>query len=1052
MTIKLLSPNNTFEQWTYTTRSLIGVYNSLTDGNINTYIVSANTRSIETYDWANTVNVKIQSYSNFTNTVNTFIWNTKANTDAAFEKTNVTSSFANTVNVRVQSLYDSGNSTIIYSNSVNTFVNAAFTYSNISFFTIQNQVQYVGSAASTTGTINLPTNIQANDLIILSQSSDTVLAPLLTNWIDVTSNTLNTLNTRIQYKKANVTPETQITGLTANMPAVAVVFRNVYEVFLANTSTSTNGNSSVAVKSTDVTLNSISVLIGTRDDDAVANTTTAPSGYNLANVSDTLNATHVSTVMVAYNAYPISTGTYTFGSEDADAVYAASIVLKPTPSITQQTFDSANSVSNNYPVAYSYGNTINTLVTSQYTHANAAFNFANTVNVRNESSYSYLNNTVNVAFTSQSDNSNTLASIANSDVTNVNLNNSGIFDINEFQTLRINTTSNGRISNVQVQSATSNISVNLKSETINLSDYLIISDSETKNIVFRELISVSPAVVGNTPTSTTSAMSLPSSIQVNDVVFVASVSDDLSPTTPTGFTTILSNSFGNLGYYTISYKVITGSETQISGLDASGAAHMAVAIRNCNTQALVVSSSSSSNTTSISNGTHNTPNVPDITTIKENSGLLVFGFIDNNPADFVSAPTGFTLLGNNKYGVTTVGAALGAAFKTAGSPGLQTIDAFTITISGASGGAGGSSTTGALSLEITGNISGVFSQNVSNTKATSNVKFDANTNTLNLINLSITNSLTENVTTQNTVSSNVIQINPSVYGKYQNILITSNTTFTDNLANGQTSVLAIRKPYGNTLTWPSNIQWIQNDSNNPPNNYGTKQSDKYGFDLIELRKANSSIIFANRIGTFANNSARLVGVTNSTTNTITLPSGLQANDVVVIASQSDQVTQTTPTGYTSGQLGNNASDLFYQWSYKVMGETPDTTASGIADGTLSIAFALRGVAEAIFDNTPPAVAGGSFGMPNPPLATLTTSDPILNIIIGFLDDDNITMTAPTNYTLIRTNNYTSGSNTGTIGAAYRLITQSGSEDPGPFGGGGTDVWVAATIPFISIGY
>jgi hypothetical protein len=84
-----------------------------------------------------------------------------------------------------------------------------------------------------------------------------------------------------------------------------------------------------------------------------------------------------------------------------------------------------------------------------------------------------------------------------------------------------------------------------------------------------------------------------------------------------------------------------------------------------------------------------------------------------------------------------------------------------------------------------------------------------------------------------------------------------------------------------------------------------------------------------------------IGQTQSTTTSITLPTGLQENDLVVIASASDGTAQTLPVGYTNGQNGNVA--VQYRWSYKFMGATPDTTATGLSPTSVHIAFVFRGV-------------------------------------------------------------------------------------------------------------
>lgn len=195
----------------------------------------------------------------------------------------------------------------------------------------------------------------------------------------------------------------------------------------------------------------------------------------------------------------------------------------------------------------------------------------------------------------------------------------------------------------------------------------------------------------------------------------------------------------------------------------------------------------------------------------------------------------------------------------------------------------------------------------------------------------------------------------------------------------------------------------------------------------------------------------LVGATSSTGTSITLPSGLQQNDVVFIASASDGTTQNLPTGYTNGQNGV-AIDTFYRWSYKVMGATPDTTASGLSSTSVHIAFAFRGVNTTnIFDQTTPSVASGTGGMPNPP--AIITQRIYSNVVcIGFLDDDIVaSATPPANYEPIIVATYGSSGNGATIMAAYTVAAVAGSYNPGTFNGSGNDEWAAATFAIRSSG-
>jgi hypothetical protein len=181
--------------------------------------------------------------------------------------------------------------------------------------------------------------------------------------------------------------------------------------------------------------------------------------------------------------------------------------------------------------------------------------------------------------------------------------------------------------------------------------------------------------------------------------------------------------------------------------------------------------------------------------------------------------------------------------------------------------------------------------------------------------------------------------------------------------------------------------------------------------------------------------------TSSTTTSITLPTGLQPNDLVVICSVADSTTQTLPTGYTNGQNGSSNSTE-YRWSYKFMGATPDTTATNLASSSAHIAFAFRGVDTASpLDVVSPAISTNTTGMPDPPSITTVTNNSVI-VACGFLDDDAVasSVTAPSTYTLLN-----ASQNGATVMAAYKTKTPAGADNPAAFGGSGTDSWVGATF-------
>jgi hypothetical protein len=183
-----------------------------------------------------------------------------------------------------------------------------------------------------------------------------------------------------------------------------------------------------------------------------------------------------------------------------------------------------------------------------------------------------------------------------------------------------------------------------------------------------------------------------------------------------------------------------------------------------------------------------------------------------------------------------------------------------------------------------------------------------------------------------------------------------------------------------------------------------------------------------------------VGSTSTTGTSITLPTGLLQNDIVVLCGMSPSTAQNLVTGYTNGQNGTS-NTVRYRWMYKRMGVTPDTTATGLASTSVTIAIVFRGVnVTTLLDVASPAIATDDRDEANPPSITTTTNNSMV-VAVAF-QDQQATLTAPTNFTLAGTANRSGG----TVAAAYRLKTPAGAENPGVFGPGTLDSsWVGATF-------
>ncbi|WP_396190270.1 fibronectin type III domain-containing protein [Flavobacterium sp.] len=198
------------------------------------------------------------------------------------------------------------------------------------------------------------------------------------------------------------------------------------------------------------------------------------------------------------------------------------------------------------------------------------------------------------------------------------------------------------------------------------------------------------------------------------------------------------------------------------------------------------------------------------------------------------------------------------------------------------------------------------------------------------------------------------------------------------------------------------------------------------------------------------NSTSVVGTSkqsfgSSTSGTFTLPSGLQQGDVVIVGIGSDGSLASTPSGWTSIN-GTTQGTEYARTIYKVMGATPDTTVaiSGISTSSAAVAVAVRGVNSTTVLDVTPTVASGATGMPDSPSITTTNSN-TLGIIIGYLDDDNVSssVTAPSGYENLTVIESTTAGQT--VMLATKNLAELGTESPSAFGGTGTDDWVGVTI-------
>jgi hypothetical protein len=168
--------------------------------------------------------------------------------------------------------------------------------------------------------------------------------------------------------------------------------------------------------------------------------------------------------------------------------------------------------------------------------------------------------------------------------------------------------------------------------------------------------------------------------------------------------------------------------------------------------------------------------------------------------------------------------------------------------------------------------------------------------------------------------------------------------------------------------------------------------------------------------------------------TITLPAGLAENDLVLViggtgSAGSDATIETA--GYTTAAPYNH-SDLSGIVGYKLMSSSPDTTVlcnggGAASDGVAYVVMAFRGVHASIIDASVQVVDLG--GDPNSPAITTVTDGAA--VISAFISEDawGTIVNPPTGYGSV-VSVARPESNGVHAGAAYKIITPAGTENPG----------------------
>lgn len=173
---------------------------------------------------------------------------------------------------------------------------------------------------------------------------------------------------------------------------------------------------------------------------------------------------------------------------------------------------------------------------------------------------------------------------------------------------------------------------------------------------------------------------------------------------------------------------------------------------------------------------------------------------------------------------------------------------------------------------------------------------------------------------------------------------------------------------------------------------------------------------------------------------------IQSGDLGILFTGSDNPDPNfTVSGFTNiARIGVSASSGAGEATVftKVMDgtETTLTSASGSTLIQTAIVFALFRELNYISILTARSTSAGD---PNPPSVTVSQGDWV--VVGGYQDDDVLSISAPTNYTLISSQSQGTAEDGFTTAAAYRKNLAAGTEDPGIMNSDGADPWAAVSI-------
>lgn len=193
---------------------------------------------------------------------------------------------------------------------------------------------------------------------------------------------------------------------------------------------------------------------------------------------------------------------------------------------------------------------------------------------------------------------------------------------------------------------------------------------------------------------------------------------------------------------------------------------------------------------------------------------------------------------------------------------------------------------------------------------------------------------------------------------------------------------------------------------------------------------------------------------------VTLPGSIAQNDATYVAFTTSNAANQNLSMVTSGyaELADLFSDDNFDVNFgtfrKVQGPTPDSTAQVTGGGNASdtvavLQYTLAGVDTAMPEDATAATATGiNTGTPNPPSIITATDGAWVLVFAGNPQGDVATAAAPSGYGNLLSVPTDADSRWTHVMGATKLVATAGAENPGAFGGFGTNTnqsWAAATV-------